>query len=79
MRIRKELIKEYQLNLLEDIDWSQYKESMGNILKISEYIIDGYNLAFIRKLDLNYSVEELEKVMKSDLDLLNFLKKVILQ
>lgn len=22
----------------EDIDWSQYKKSMGNILKISEYM-----------------------------------------
>lgn len=69
MAIRKDLIKKYQLDLLKDIDWSQYKENKENILKISEYIIDGYNLAFIRKLDFNYSLEELEKVMKSDLDL----------
>ncbi|GMQ56595.1 hypothetical protein AN1V17_09880 [Vallitalea sediminicola] len=68
--ISKDLIKKYQLYLLEDIDWSQYKENMGNILKILEYIIDGYNLAFIRKLDLNYSVEELEEVMKRDVDLI---------
>lgn len=66
----KNLIKKYELYLLENIDWSQYKENKENILKILEYMIDGYNFAFIRKLDLNYSVEELEKVMKKDVDLI---------
>lgn len=68
--ISKDLIKQYQIYLLEDIDWSRYKEDKENILKITEYIIDGYILNFIRKIDLEYSAEELEEVMKSDMDLI---------
>lgn len=78
LMIRKKLINENQLNLLEDIDWSQYKEERENILKISEYIIDGYNLSFIRKLDQNQTVKEIELQMKNDLDLImNTIKSAV--
>lgn len=70
LSIRKKLIKTYQMDLLEAIDWSQYKQSKVNILKISEYMIDGYNMAFLKKLDQYDSVKKLEVVMKMDLELI---------
>lgn len=76
MEIRSRLINTHQSNLLEKIDWSQYKENKENILKVSKYMIDGYNLALLKRLDQYDYVEELEADMKIDLEvMLNAIKK----
>ena len=78
MLIRKDLIKTYQNDMLDRIDWSQYNESKENILKISEYIIDGYNIAFVKRIDQYDSVVKLETSMKYDLELIiNTIRKGI--
>lgn len=68
--LRELHIGKYQLDLINGVDWSQYKESKENILKITKYMIDGYNIRFLSLLDSGTSIEEFQKFLESDLDLI---------
>lgn len=67
---RKELIQKYQKNLLKGIDWNQYNRPKEDVLKISEYLIEGFNLLFLKKITSGIEIKDFEKLMKQDIDIL---------
>ncbi|GAA0182149.1 hypothetical protein SH2C18_45770 [Clostridium sediminicola] len=70
MEKRKELILKYQSKLIVGIDWTQYRIEKINILKISEYMIEGYNLSLLKKTFDDLSMEEFECSVMKDIELL---------
>lgn len=70
MEKRKELILKYQSDLIVGIDWMQYKIKKHEILRISEYMIEGYNLSLLKKSFGNLNIEEFEYLIIKDINLL---------
>ena len=67
---RKELIKKYQLNLLKGIDWDQYDRNKEEVLKISEYLIEGFNVTLLKKITKEINLEGFKILIKEDIEIL---------
>lgn len=68
--IRRELIKKYQSNMLKNIYWEQYKINKDEALRISAYLLNGYNITLIQNMKNIKNVEDFEKQTLKDIDLL---------
>ncbi|WP_026476812.1 TetR/AcrR family transcriptional regulator [Alkaliphilus transvaalensis] len=67
---RKELIHKHQKNLLKGINWNQYNRPKEDVLKFSEYLIEGFNVLLLKKVTTGLEIEDFEKLVKQDIDIL---------
>lgn len=76
MKIRNNLIGQYQSDLLENIDWEQYSYPKDDILRISSYLIDGFNLSLLKLSGRVGKQEFLKSEMVREIDkIIRILKK----
>jgi len=70
IRIRHKLIQNYQSKMLENIEWSKYSYTQDDILKVSEYLIGGYNIRFASNMIDIENLNELEIQTFKELELI---------
>jgi len=70
IQIRQDLIMRYQSRMLENIEWDKYIYTKDEILKVSEYMIGGYNIRFASNMKEINNITELEKRTFMELELI---------
>ncbi len=69
-QIRKNLINKNQNSLIEGINWQQYNLSKNKVLTVAEYLIEGFNMTLLKKIPSNIALDEFNKIVNEDIEIL---------
>ncbi len=68
--MKEKLILEYQSKLLSGIDWSLYSKDKKDVLKITNFMLEGHDSILLKSINRNRSIELVQEEMLMNIKLI---------